>query len=164
MTPARITWLVGPPGAGKTTYLVELRSRFRVVEFNEMLSPLVDPVRMRKGVRGANGMLVQVVRHLEGHPDNLHLGPIIVGTGIVFEDALFPLRAGEEVWLLLPPYDRWKEQLHKRPLPMEGSNVYDDYAYAASCYEQLAGWIDRGLPVRKLDLTFRPELIGVPTK
>jgi hypothetical protein len=75
------------------------------------------------------------------------------------EDVLFPLGEDEEVLLLLPPRDRWEEQLRRRPT---GGTLwqYDDYAYAEQWYDRFASWPSRGLPCTRLELPYRPELIG----
>jgi len=156
----RLTWLVGPPGAGKSTWANGLRAGRRVVELNAMLAPLVNPVRMSKGILHANGALVRLVRELELHPDNRALPPLLVVGGLVPEDALFPPGEHEEVLLLLPPRERWEEQLRRRPTGGGSSHEYDDYAYATQWYERFTTWSSRGLPCTRLDLPFRPELLG----
>ena len=156
----RLTWLVGPPGSGKSTWVNGLRGERRVVEFNEMLSPLVTPHRIRKGVLRANAALVQLVRDLELHPDNRGLAPLLVVAGLVPEDALFPLGEHEEVLLLLLPRERWQEQLRRRPTGGPAAHEYDDYAYAEEWYARFSSWVDRGLPCTLLDVPYRPELLG----
>ncbi|HZF56661.1 MAG TPA: hypothetical protein VE093_48935 [Polyangiaceae bacterium] len=155
----RLTWLVGPPGSGKSTWANSQRLQGRVVELNEMLAPLVIPARIRKGVLRANGSLVRLLRELELHPENRSLPPLLVVAGLVPEDVLFPLGEDEEVLLLLPPRDRWEEQLRRRPT---GGTLwqYDDYAYAEQWYDRFASWPSRGLPCTRLELPYRPELIG----
>lgn len=161
LKPTRITWLVGPPGAGKSTLANQLRTHCRVVEFTDMLGPLVNAVRLRKGVLGANGKLVEIVRHLELHPDNRALPPLLVVAGIVDETALFPLvDEAESVWLLLPERERWRTQLLRRPAGASSSGVYDDEAYATRWYERFEGWPSRGYPVRIVEAPFRAELVG----
>lgn len=157
----RLTWLVGPPGAGKTSYAASLPSSQRVVELTEMLGPLVNPVRMRKGILGANGLLVRLIRQLELHPDHQELPPLVVVAGLVPEDALFPLDEREEVLLLLPERQRWHAQLHQRPVGTGSSQQYDDYGYAAVWYERFSRWVEQGLPCRTIPVPFRPELVGL---
>jgi hypothetical protein len=156
----RLTWLVGPPGSGKSTWANGLRGQRRVVELTEMLGPLVDPVRMRKGILRANGALVQIVRDLELHPDNRPLPPLLVVAGIAPEDALFPIRDDEEVLLLLPQRDRWQAQLRQRPASGGSSGQYDDYAYAEQWYDRFASWPARGLPATRIEVPFNAGLLG----
>ncbi len=161
LIPTRLTWIVGPPGAGKTTLADRLRDRYRVVEFTELLAPLVDPVRMRKGILGANARLVELVRHLELHPENRGLAPLVVVAGIVEESALFPLvDPGESVWLVLPAKDRWLRQLTSRPVGAGPAGGYDDYSYAEAWYDRFSNWTGRGLPVQELAPDLQPWLIG----
>ncbi|MBK9258524.1 MAG: hypothetical protein IPM54_01660 [Polyangiaceae bacterium] len=156
----RLTWLVGPPGAGKSTWANTARATGRVVEFNEMLAPLILPARIRKGVLTANAALVSLVRNLEFHPDNRSLAPLLVVAGLVPEDALFPISNDEEVLLLLPERSRWEEQLRKRPIGSGSLRQYDDFSYSAEWYDRFSTWETKGLPVTKIDVPFAPELIG----
>ncbi|HEX4417721.1 MAG TPA: hypothetical protein VH165_07470 [Kofleriaceae bacterium] len=157
---SRLTWLVGPPGAGKSTYALRRHVDARVVELNAMLAPLVDDLRLRKGVLSANGRLVQAVRHVELHPDHAMLPDLLVVAGLVPEEALFPLTPYEEVLLLLPDRARWDRQLRARPVGTGARAQYDDYEYAARWYTQFEGWISRGLPVQRIDTPFEEALIG----
>lgn len=156
----RLTWLLGPPGAGKTTFALGQREIPRTVELNAMLEPLVDDLPLRKGVLSANGCLVQAVRHVELHPDHANQPALLVVAGLVAEDALFPLGPFEEVLLLLPERARWERQLHARPVGSGPAAQYDDYAYAALWYARFEDWIARGLPVRRIDVSFDERLIG----
>lgn len=156
----RLTWLVGPPGAGKSTWANAARAHGRVVELNEMLAPLVVPARIRKGVLTANAALVRLVRQLEFHPDNRALPPLLVVAGLVPEDTLFPLSDDEEVLLLLPEKARWEKQLHQRPLGTGSLRQYDDFPYAAEWYERFSTWESRGLPVTPIKVPFDPDLLG----
>jgi hypothetical protein len=156
----RLTWLVGPPGSGKSTWVNSLRPHRRVVELNEMLAPLVNPVRLRKGILSANGALVRLVRDVELHPENRALPPLLVVGGLVPEKALFPTGEDEEVLLLLPPRERWEEQLRRRPTDGRASHQYDDYAYAEQWYDRFTSWLTKGLPCTRLELPYQPELVG----
>lgn len=158
----RLTWLVGPPGAGKTTLAAERQAAgTRVVQLSDMLAPLIEPPRIRKGVLAANGTLVRAIRALELHPDNRERAPLLVVAGLVPEEDLF---AGdprdEEVWLLLPPRGRWSVQLRRRPCGADDPRQYDDYAYAERWYERFAGWLSEGRPVVQCEQEHREELLG----
>ncbi len=154
---AQLTWLVGPPGAGKSTW-AEGRVE-HVVELTDMLGPLVDAHRIRRGVLTANSRLVEVIRAVVLHPDNRALPPTLVVAGIVPEEALFPLSDAEEVWLMLPERARWERQLGARPPDGGASGQYDDLAYSRLWYDRFATWPGR-LPVRRVDVAYRDELLG----
>lgn len=156
----RVTWLLGPPGAGKSTFVRRQREFRRTVELNAMLSPLVDPLGIRQGVLSANAKLVEAIRAVELHASNATLDPLLVVAGLVPEQALFPLDAREEVWLLLPERERWELQLRSRPPGTGARRQYDDIAYATLWYERFCEWLARGTPLRRIDVEFEPELIG----
>ncbi|MEP7124434.1 MAG: hypothetical protein ABJE95_26130 [Byssovorax sp.] len=156
----RLTWLVGPPGSGKSTWVNAQRPHRRVVELNEILAPLVNPVRMRKGILRANGSLVGLLRELELHEDNRGFPPLLIVGGLLPEEALFPLTEDEEVLLLLPPRERWEEQLRRRPVDLAGSHVYDDYAYARQWYDRFTTWPEREFPITRLEIPYQPDLVG----
>lgn len=156
----RLTWLVGPPGAGKSTYVRSLGEQVRVVEFTSMLGPLVDPLRLRRGVLTANAHLVAAVRAVELHPDNAACPPLLVVAGLVPESALFPLSAEEEVLLLLPERARWETQLRARPAHCGSSGQYDDLSYSRQWYERFESWVERGLPLRRIETPYDASLLG----
>lgn len=135
-----ITWLVGPPGAGKSTYAKNQKKFKRVVELNEMLAPLVNPVRIRKGIRKANNRLIEIIRYIESEEDNKKLAPLLVVAGIVDKEKIFPLQEGESLWLLLPERKRWEKQLYKRPILENNSFQYNDYEYSEKSYNEFEKW------------------------
>jgi hypothetical protein len=157
---SRITWLVGPPGAGKSTHSRQQQGTARIVELTSMLGPLVDPLRLRKGVLSANGRLVDAIRAIEHHPDHAHLPELLVVAGLVPEAALFPLRESEEVVLLLPERSRWERQLRARPTDGGSSGQYDDFEYAARWYHRFENWLAADLPIRRIEVPFDPDLLG----
>ena len=156
----RLTWLVGPPGAGKSTYARRVGRQTRVVEFTAMLGPLVDPLRLRRGVLTANAHLVAAVRAVELHPDNAACPPLLVVAGLVPESALFPLSDAEEVLLLLPDRARWETQLRARPAHGGSSGQYDDFSYSRQWYERFEEWLARGLPIRRVEVPYDALLLG----
>lgn len=156
----RVAWLVGSPGAGKSTFARRQHEFVRVVEFTAMLGPLVDSMHLRKGVLAANQRLVDVVRAVEFHPANVGAPAALVVAGLVPENVLFPVHHDEEVLLLLPERQRWERQLRMRPLGGGSSRQYDDIPYATEWYERFEEWLQRGLPLRRLDVAFDPALLG----
>lgn len=156
----RLTWLLGPPGAGKTTFARRQREHARHVEFDTMLGPLVDPLRLRKGVLSAHGHLVAAIRAIELHPEHAMHPPLLVVAGLVPEASLFPLHPGERVWLLLPERSRWHRQLRERLRGSATSPQYDDVEYAEIWYERFVDWQRRGLPMEHIEQAFDPALLG----
>jgi hypothetical protein len=53
--------------------------------------------------------------------------PLLVVAGLVPEASLFPPRPHEQVWLLMPPRERWQQQLRARPRGSSASPQYDDF-------------------------------------
>jgi hypothetical protein len=153
----RLTWVVGPPGAGKSTLVSTLDAH--VVEFTDMLGPLVNRGKLRHGVLTANASLVAAVRAVALNPGNAGMPPFVVVAGIVSEEALFPLGPEEEVWLLLPERERWERQLFARPVEGGSSGQYDDYAYSGIWYDRFATWSGR-LPVRQIRTDYDASLLG----
>jgi len=156
----RLSWLVGPPGAGKSSWTRRQTEYPRVVELNHMLGPLVDPLRLRKGILAANAHLVAAIRAVEMHEENRSHPPLLVVAGLVPEEVLFPARADEEVLLLLPDRDRWELQLRSRPAGAGSSGQYDDFPYSSLWYERFTAWVERGLPLRRVEVPFDRSLVG----
>ena len=130
-----------------------------IVEFTDMLGPLVNRGKLRHGVLTANASLVAAVRAIVLNPGNAAMPPVVIVAGIVAEDAIFPLSDSEEVWLMLPERERWERQLLGRPIAGGSSGQYDDFAYSRVWYERFATWAGR-LPIRLVETAYDPSLIG----
>lgn len=162
----RLTWLIGPPGAGKTTFAgVQRDAGVRVVEAADMLGPLVEPAGICKGMLAANGALLGLIRALELHPGNRSLAPLLVVVGVAPEEVLFGGDPElEDVWLLLPDREHWRVQLHGRPHGTERVQ-YDDHAYAEQLYERCERWLAEGRPIVRLNYEHHVSLLGrLPTQ
>jgi hypothetical protein len=156
---ARLTWLVGPPGTGKSTFARLGNGFTRMVELTAMLGPLVNGPPIRKGVLEANGRLVTLIRALERHPNNRELPALLVVAGLVPEDAVLPVGADEAVWLLRPERERWRRQLRSRPVGGGSSEQYDDYDYSEMWYDRFGEWIGRA-GVHVVEVSFDEGLVG----
>lgn len=146
----RLTWLVGPPAAGKSTWAASLREQApapRCLEFAEMLHPLVDPHRPRKGMMRAKGLLIRAIREVELEPANDGLPPLLVIAALMGEEVLFPLSPDEEVLLLLPPREQWERQFLQRtqaPAPGGRPMALEE---AHRWYDHYVRWTEKRLPV-----------------
>jgi hypothetical protein len=157
----RLTWVVGPPAAGKSTWAAGLLAGPqppRVLELADMLHPLVDPSRPRKGMLQAKGLLMQAIRRVELDPDNGGLPPLVVLTALVVEEQLFPLSADEQVLLLLPPREQWERQFLGRAHGHAPGSRPMSLQEAREWYERYLAWGDKGLPYSPLHVPPHTEL------
>jgi hypothetical protein len=156
----RLTWLVGPPAAGKSTWAASHKSQPeppRILELAEMLHPLVDPAKPRKGMMRAKGLLMRAIRQVELEPSNDGLPPLVVIAALLGEEELFPLSPGEEVLLLLPPRERWERQfLGRSQSPAPGGRRMG-LEEAIGWYERYLRWEEMGLPFTRVTDPWRPE-------
>lgn len=153
----RLIWLVGPPGAGKTTFV--RNQGIPYVEFDHMLRPLIAPWNLERGVLHAHGHLVKVIRSICLQPKSPLPNELIVVAGTVKEPDLFPLQEGEEVWLLLPDHNRWLSQLSNRPKMFDGIPQYSELEYANEMYDYFRSWENRSR-MKKIDTKYNVELVG----
>ena len=153
----RLIWLVGPPGAGKTTFVRNQAIPF--IEFDHMLQPLIAPWNLERGVLKAHGHLIKAIRSICQQPKSPLPEELIVVAGTVKESDLFPLEEGEEVWLMLPNSKRWIRQLSNRPQIFNGIPQHSNLAYATEMYDYFQSWVKR-LEIEVVYTNYNPELIG----
>ena len=163
----RLTWLVGPPGAGKSTFAYHTQKAFsRVLEFDEMLGPLVNEHRITEGVLRANNKLVEVVRQIELIPENEKLPSLLAVAGTLDLNLIFPLSGQEEVWVLLPEREQWRKQLKNRPTQKgdmtreAGDGGYKNFQFAEKVYTQIEEWAQSHHEAKIIPSTYYPEFIG----
>lgn len=153
----RLIWLVGPPGAGKTTFV--RNQTIPSVEFDHMLQPLIAPWNLERGVLQAHGHLIKAIRSICLQPKSPLPNELIVVAGTVKESDLFPLEEGEEVWLMLPNSKRWFRQLSNRPEIFNGIPQHSNLDYATEMYDYFQSWVNR-LEIEVVDTNYNSELIG----
>jgi energy-coupling factor transporter ATP-binding protein EcfA2 len=163
----RLTWLIGPPGAGKSTFAWHLQKSFsRIVEFDQMLGPLIKPHQITKGIKRANDHLIQVVRQIELIPENLKLPPLLAVAGVINPDQLLPLSPHEEIWAISIPKERWFGQLKRRPTQngdlrrSQADGGYLDFDFAEKAYDQLAIWVVTHPETKIIETQFESDWLG----
>lgn len=118
MAGVRLLWVLGPPGAGKSTlagWLGEAMSPApRVAELATMLGPLVLPGRQRAGVARAKRQLIAAIRGVELHADNAADPPLVVVAAWLPPRALAPLGERERILVVLPLREDWWRQWSAR--------------------------------------------------
>ena len=161
----RLTWLIGPPGAGKSTFAKHGSHGFsRVVEFNRLLFPIVKGTGITDGILSANHQLVKLIRDLELRPENIAEKPVLVVAGILNADVLFPVSDLEEVWLILPEKQLWKKQFEMRPSDSGEANEYfenyKDFPWSEKWYDEYSTWTQKDFPVKKIEIEHDVSFLG----
>lgn len=154
----KIIWLVGPPGAGKSTF-VRQQSACSYIEFTDMLSPLTSPWNLTQGIMKANSYLIDIIRHVKNQGETQFPNPLIVVAGNVMEEDLFPLKKNEEVWLIRPEKQRWLEQFTKRPMKYKQHPQFSDLTFSLTMYDKFETWINKP-NVRVIEIPYTAERIG----
>lgn len=167
ITEYRLAWVLGPPGVGKSTFAHKIQQTYsRVIEFDQLLSPLVDQFDISKGIYSANNHLINVVRSIELHEDNLKLPSLLVIAGLIDLDLLFPLSKLEGVFLILPEKKRWLKQLNNRPSSKGNKSFteekFTNISFACKAYENLSSFLKTTtfMNVSKIDIDYQEDFIG----
>jgi hypothetical protein len=117
-----------------------------------MLGPLTHPWNLESGVMTANSHLIQIIREIKSASKNDFPPDLIVVAGCVRESALFPLKVGEEVWVILPERGRWKKQLSNRPKKYASTPLFHNVQFSENLFDTISEMASR----RKL------KIINVP--
>ena len=132
----RVAWLLGAPGAGKTTFacvLMDLAKDWHCFSLADLLAPLPGGGTGR-GVATAKRHLVEAIRAIGRHSDRRML---VMATDLA-PDGLLPLHPGESITLLQPDRERWLCQLRLRPArPARTATVGE----AEVARERLSAWL-----------------------
>lgn len=153
-----LIWLVGPPGAGKSTF-VRLNSKIPYLEFTDMLRPLTARWNLTQGVMQANTRLIEIIRTVRLASIKEFPRDLIVVAGSVYEEALFPLHDDEEVWLIRPTKDRWEKQFSERPKKYADTPQFKNFPFSDEMYERFESWLDYD-NVKLVEVPFLQERIG----
>lgn len=146
---ARLIWLLGPPGAGKTTLAKQQQPRFpslRLIDIGDLLAPLVLESGRRPGMKRAKVHIFEALRELAHAPKAPER--FLVTSTDAEQEVFFPLRDGEAVLLLLPLYDQWLRQLRERP-PRPAPSASMEEAH--NDYHRFASWVN--LPLVRIVAT-----------
>ncbi|MBK7536002.1 MAG: glycosyltransferase [Myxococcales bacterium] len=107
----QLVWVLGPPGAGKTTWVTRcMRGRDRVFEFGEAM-PWLDGADL--GVRTAKRHISAAIRATESQrPEGDRR--LFVTTSYFGPEDLGPPQSFEHIVAIVPSEARWRAQLEKR--------------------------------------------------
>ena len=155
---SRIIWIVGPPGAGKSTWLRALgaaSSKVRCVELGRSIQALVESTGMRPGGLQALGHAARAVRDL-ARRDQGHTY-IVATTGV--PDWALPDSDDESLFLLIPERSRIARQRTARPA--RTAPAADDREFEVHLNRALG--LERRSGRRRLDIPFFQELVGMPS-
>ncbi len=161
----RLTWLLGPPGAGKSTYASQFPHGIpRVVEINQMLFPLIKGTKINHGILTAIHQCIELIKELELRTENINEKPLMVVAGIAELSVILPLTKHEQIWLILPSYKRWKLQFEQRPLDKgNGKKYYEnytDYKYSEKHYYKYQKLLKENQEIKLIDTDFDENLLG----
>lgn len=154
--PPGVTWLLGPPGAGKSTWLRALqavRADLRTAELGAITSPLLGPERYLRGGLQALGHAAQMIRALAA--SNPEQRFVIAGTSLP-EWALQTSAAAtaSERLVLLHSAERSERQRLERPNPNKATA-----AQTVACLEALSA-LRATHPHELLEVPYLPQLLG----
>ena len=153
-----LIWLVGPPGAGKSTF-VRLNSEIPYLEFTDMLNPLTARWDLTQGVMQANARLIEIIRTVRQESIDKFPADLFVVAGSIEEEAIFPLHDDEEVWLIRPAKDRWEKQFSERPAKYGDNPQFKNFQFSEEMYTRFESWLDYE-HVKLVEVPFIQERIG----
>lgn len=157
LTEAKLLWLLGPPGAGKTTWAKQQAQRvagLRVVELGQFLTPFQLLNQGRPGMRQAKGALMEAMRAL-AHAPNAPERLMVIAVDVP-EASLWPTRPNERVLFIRPAPGRWQRQLLARP---PRSTPTPTLEQALDLDQRLQPW-EHDRDLLHIEPPFDPNLLG----